>query len=177
MYLVVDSAVIGLCLRPPAMQELPLGESTWLASSSSSSSFPYAISASKNLKNKWCSMRISKNCFLERQPAKNYQTWQKEKLFCTKITDTRMYLDVFFEIPRAVLIRLICFSLSRLSLGHHHQHHYHHCHQRHPPIIIHQHIIIMFCTWNSHTAHLFSPVTAFSRSDPPAPLLVLSHQF
>ena len=36
MYLVVDSAVIGLCLRPPAMQELPLGGSTWLASSSSS---------------------------------------------------------------------------------------------------------------------------------------------
>ena len=47
-----------------------------------------------------------------------------------------MFLDVFFEIPRVVLIRLICFSLSRLSLGHHHQHHYHHCQQCHPPIIV-----------------------------------------
>ena len=54
-------------------------------------------------------MRISKKCFLEKQHAKNNQTWQKEKLFCTKITDTTVYLDVFFEIPRAVLIRLIFF--------------------------------------------------------------------
>ena len=175
MYLVVDSAVIGLCLRLPAMQELPLGESTWL-SLSSSSSFPYAISALKNSKKtNYAVWELAKNVFWKKDNMQKIIRRDKKKSYfvqkslippciwmCSLRFHARCSYGSFFFLLMAFSWSSSPTSLSSLSPT---------------PFPNHQYILIMFCTWNSHTAHLFSPVTAFSRSHPLSPLLVLSHQF